>query len=48
MMAWALSYLALTDILPEVKNKWWLKIKLFYLLFMLLGLLFVLLLNHGH
>ncbi|MCK9467522.1 MAG: hypothetical protein M0P94_04315 [Candidatus Absconditabacterales bacterium] len=48
MMAGALSYLALTDILPEVKNKGGIKIKLLYLLFILLGLLFVFLLNYGH
>lgn len=38
MIAWALLYLALSDILPEFKNKWWLKLKLLYLLFVLLGL----------
>lgn len=42
----ALLYLALSDILPEVKNKWWLKTKLLYLLFILIWLVLIVLLNH--
>ena len=45
IMSWSLLYLALSDILPEVKNKWWIKIKLLYLLFILLWLVLVILLN---
>lgn len=46
IISWALLYLALSDILPEVKNKWWLKTKLLYLLFIFVWLVFVILLNH--
>ena len=46
MIAGALLYLALSDILPEVKNKWWIRIKLIYLVFILLWLWITLLLNH--
>lgn len=46
IISWALLYLALSDILPEVKNKWWLKTKLLYLLFIIIWLWLVLLLNH--
>jgi zinc transporter ZupT len=45
IMSGALLYLALSDILPEVKNKCWLKNKLLYLLFILIGLWLTLLLN---
>lgn len=48
MIAWSLLYLALSDILPEVRNKWWIKTKLIYLWFMFIGVSFVLLLNHSH
>ncbi len=46
MIAWALLYLALSDILPEFKNKWWLKTKIFYLIFILIWLWLTLFLNH--
>ena len=46
IMSWSLLYLALSDILPEVKNKWWTKTKLLYLLFILLWLGLVILLNN--
>ena len=46
LISWALLYLALSDILPEVKNKWWLKTKLLYLLFIFIWLALVVLLNH--
>ncbi len=42
----ALLYLALSDILPEFKNKWWIKIKILYLLFILAGLWLTIILNH--
>ena len=45
LISWALLYLALSDILPEVKNKWWLKTKLLYLLFILIWLALVILIN---
>lgn len=43
-----LLYLTLSDILPEVKNKWWLKIKFLYLLFIFVWLGLVFLLNYLH
>ena len=46
LISWALLYLALSDILPEVKNKEWIKTKLLYLLFIIIWLGLVLLLNH--
>ncbi len=45
IISWALLYLALSDILPEFKNKWWLKMKLLYLLFIFAGLWLTIILN---